>query len=234
MGKVFYKKGSKKNYKMNLLFDWFLKILILILIILFIFTENKIIIIGLICSFILSLIWQLKIEITLIRNLTFNAFTLNKETNDFYKVGVYPNFVGALPTEEDFMKDKYFLYDLYSGKFKFSSIFKNFMGLWNFQGTMGTTSILVALSKLHNEKYVLKQLMKKKSVEVIYKITNIYSVKFIEENNSYCVVCDTLKINNNKDNKISKKTEMYINKDFDISGEIKEYLEKNIQIADNI
>jgi len=226
MNKIFYKKGSQKNYKMYNAIDWFLSILTSILVVLLIIFRSEIIIIGVICSFILWLVWQIKIKKS-IKNLSFNAYILNKEKNEFYKIGVYPNFVGALPDEEDFMRDKHFLYDVYSSKFSLSSLFKYYSGISNFVEALGTNSILLALSKLHNEKYVLKQLNKKNSIQVIYKITNVYSVKFIEENNSYSVVCDALKLNNNKSNKIIEKTEMYISKDFDLNNEIKEYLEKN-------
>ena len=222
MNKIFYKKGSQKNYKMYIAIDWLLRILILVFVALLIFFRDKIIIVGLIISFILWLIWHLKIEITLIKNLSFNAYVLNKETDEFYKVGVYPNFVGALPTEEDFMQDKHFLYDAYSFKFNLSSLFKDYTGRMNFADTLGANSLLMALSRLHNEKYLLKQLNKKNPIETIYKITKIYSVDFVEEKNVYLVVCDAIKLNNNK---VIEKIEMYVNKDFDINNEIKQYME---------
>lgn len=225
MNKFFYKNESKKNYKMYIAIDWFLKILTLAFVALLIFFRNKIIIVGLIISFILWLIWHLKIEITLIKNLSFNAYILNKETDEFYKVGVYPNFVGALPTEENFMQDKHFLYDAYSFKFNLSSLFKDYTGRANFADTLGTNSLLMALSRLHNEKYLLKQLNKKNPIEIIYKITKIYSVDFVEEKNVYSVVCDAIKLNNNK---VIEKTEMYVNKDFDMNNEINEYMKNKI------
>ena len=83
---------------------------------------------------------------------------------------------------------------------------------------------MIALSKLHNKKYILKQLKKRNMMNIVCKIDKIYSVNFIEEKNSYCIVCDALKINTNK---MLKEVKMYINKNFDINDKIKKYIEKN-------
>lgn len=225
MNKIFYKKGSKKNYKMYIAIDWLLKILILVFIVLLIFFNNTYVIIGLISSFVLWLIWKLNIEITLIKNLSFNAYLLNKETNEFYKIGVYPNFIGALPTDDEFMNDEHFLHDAYAFKFKLSSIFKHYTGRKNFADTLGTNSILMSLSRLHNEKYVLKQLNKKNSIEKIYKISKIYSYQ-LEELDNYYITCDV--IENNKKTEY-KNVKLTINKLFDENDLIKNYIIKNCE-----
>lgn len=223
MNKIFYKKGSQKNYRMYVIISWCLLIMVFGLIGIMIFIRNKFITVGLVCSVILCIFWYLKMDLLLMKELNFNAFVLNKKTNEFYKIGIYPRFIGSLPTEEDFMEDKHFLYDSYRFKFNLSNFFKYEVG-YRHEGSK-TLSIMMALSRLHDEKYVLKQLKKKNMENIIYKVNKIYSVEFIQEKNSYCVVCDVVKTNTNK---VLEKTKMYINKDFDINNEIKEYIENKI------
>lgn len=223
MNKVFYKKGSKQDYSFYNFVYWFLTIIIICLFLLMLISMNKVIIICLICCILVLVFLYLKIEFMLIKNLDFNAYIINAETNEFYKVGVYPKFVGALPNDEDFMQDKHFMYDSYNFKFDIKMLFKYQSGYKNSRGTL---SIVNALSKLHNENYLLKQLKKKNTMDIIYKITNIYSVEFNEENNSYSVICDAVKHDNKT---ILEKTTMYINKDFDENNEIKKYIEKSLE-----
>ena len=217
MNKIFNYKASasKPNFKMYYLLWNALIIAFLLLILLKLFGVNGIEII--LFLLVICMIALIAITIKIIAKWAdSNVYVLNETSNEFYKIGIYPNKVGALPRDDEFMIDKHFFQTYRSnflkGMVQSARVLKGHV-----------ISVLETLGKLNDKNYVLRQLVKENHRSIVYKINNIYSYEFLEELNSYCIICDVFEIYQKKE---YKNIKLYINRNFDQNNEILNYIQK--------
>jgi len=208
-----YNNEKKQKYKMFYIFDFIFKFIFIVLLILSLYKNKFFILLGL--WFLIYLYLCLKLLKLFKKDLNFNVFVLNEANNEFYKIGIYPNSVGFLANDEEFLKDQHFLYEFYSTT---SALF----GYHNDNTWCSNSNILKALIKLNDDKYILKQINNINFADKCCKIIKIYSYEYIENLNSYSITCDVIMTNNKKE---YKKTILYINRKFDKNNIIKKYLE---------
>lgn len=238
MYKIFnYNKNQNKNVNYKLY-----KFLLIMLYISFLFIlvymcfNSKIGIILFVLWIILFIILNLVVYFLLKKYFNCNAYILNEDNQEFYKIGVFPNVIRFTPTDEEFISDNYFANYVFSNigkafKLHISKQLNYSLNEYvkdNVKLKFSESNQLLYLNiliKLNNPTYILNQLNNNKFSGKAFKITNIYSYDLNQADNYY-IVCDV--IENNKKTEY-KNIKLTINKLFDKDSNIKNYIINNCE-----